>query len=210
MPPTGPTPRAAACLVALLALLMPAVAAGQSAADQIDITAVVVEGKTAQACAGHIEQVVAQAQKLSLVTTPPHDLLDGLRAFYDLVLRLDAHGELSSTTQLGTVYVTGYGADGERRRRAVTPFIRTEVSRPAGMPADAPSLLSMSWLWLQRVEPATDTAGRAIERPQLHRFDFVGEVAASYGSWSHAVARCRPGGDRQWFGAVAIWTYLPP
>ncbi len=197
-------------MVASLALLASGAARGQPVADHIDITAVAVEGKSAEVCAERVERLASQTRKLSLATTPPYDLSDGLRAFYDHVLRLDANGELSSTAQLSTVYVTGYTAAGDRQRRAVTPFIRVEVSRPVGTPAESPSLISMSWLWLQRVVQVADPAGRLIERPQLHRFDFVGEVATTYGTWGHAVARCRAGGDRQWFGAVAVWTYLPP
>lgn len=205
-------PRGVLCWAVALPLALPAASAarGQAIADHIDITAVAVEGKSAELCAERVERIASQAYQLSLATTPPYDLSDGLRAFYDHVLRLDANGELSSTAQLSTVYITGYGPGGERQRRAVTPFVRVEVARPSGTPADAPSLISMSWLWMQRVVQATDSSSRLTERPQLHRFDFVGEVATTYGTWGRAIARCRAGGDRQWFGAVAVWTYLPP
>lgn len=195
---------------AALALFTAGAAGAQSIADHIDITAVAVEGPSAERCAARVERLVSQSRALSLATAPPYDLTDGLRTFYDHVLRLDANGELSSTAQLSTVYIAGYAASGATLRRAVTPFIRVEVSRPAGTPSDAPSRISMSWLWLQRMAQSHDPAGRLVERPQLHRFDVVGEVVTTYGTWGHAVAPCRVGADRRWFGAVAVWTYLPP
>ncbi|MEO3472132.1 hypothetical protein AAFN86_09720 [Roseomonas sp. CAU 1739] len=197
-------------LAPTLALVTAGAAQAQAIADHIDITTVAVEGRSAEQCAGRTERLAAQSRKLSLATTPPYDLTDGLRTFYDHVLRLDANGELSSTAQLSTVYITGYTASGDRLRRAVTPFIRVEVSRPVGTPADAASRISISWLWMQRMVQNHDPAGRLIERPQLHRFDFVGEVVTTYGTWGHAIAPCRAGTDRLWFGAVAVWTYLPP
>ena len=68
----------------------------------------------------------------------------------------------------------------------MTPFIRVEVSRPAGTPHDLPSRISVSWLWLQRMAQSHDPAGRLIERPQLHRFDVAGEVVTTYGTWACA------------------------
>jgi hypothetical protein len=195
---------------AALAFAPAGAARAQLLADHIDITAVAVGGKTAEICAARLERLTRDTRKLSLATSPPFDLSDGLRAFYDHVLRLDANGELASTALLSIAYVTGYMPNGDRQRRSVAPFMRVEVSRPAGTPSDAPSLIAMSWLWLERIMPSPDTGGQVIERPQLHRFDFVGEVVPTYGAWGHAVSRCRAGGDRQWFGAVAVWTYLPP
>ena len=60
-----------------------------------------------------VARLASQTRALSLATAPPYDLSDGLRTFYDHVLRLDANGELSSTAQLSTVYVAGYAASGD-------------------------------------------------------------------------------------------------
>ena len=187
---------------------MPAPA--QMAGDHIDITAVTVEGANAQECGSRTAQLAEQSRALSLATSPPYDLAPGLRTFYDHVLRLDASGELSSTAQLSTIYVTGYSGTGEPLLRTVSPFVRVEVARPAGTPSDAPSRISISWLWLQRLAQSSDPAGRVVERPFLHRFDFVGEMTTTYGTWGQAVAPCRIGTDGLWFGAVTVWTYLPP
>jgi hypothetical protein len=199
-----------AAMSALLALSMGGAARAEAVGDLLDITAVTVEAKSAEQCAARSEHLAEESRKLSLATSPPYHLSEGLRGFYDHVLRLDAGGEHSSTAQLSTVYVTGYTGAGESMRRAVSPFVRVEVSRPGGTPADAPSRISMSWLWMQRLVQSQDQSGRTIENPQLHRFDFVGEVVTAYGSWGHAVAPCRPGADRIWVGAVAVWSYLPP
>lgn len=212
MPPNPPRRRAGRLTIALLAMAMlaPVAARGQGSADHVDIATVAVEGATQAQCGARVARVVEQARVVSLSTTPPYDLAPGLRTFYDQTLRLDEHGELASVAQLSTVYVTGYGAAGERFLRAVSPFVRIEVSRPAGTPLEAPSRISVSWLWLQRLVQRTDPAGRVIERPYLHRFDFVGEMVRAYGTWGHATAPCRPGTDGLWLGAVAVWTYLPP
>jgi hypothetical protein len=209
----NPIPRRrslAGAVAAGLVLCAPGQGRAQPIADHIDITAVTVEGRSAEQCTSRVARIAREARALSLATAPPYDLSDGLRTFYDHVLRLDANGELSSTSQLSTVYVTGYTASGAHLRRAVTPFVRVEVSRPHGTPLGEPSRISMSWLWMQRMVQTHDPAGRLIERPLLHRFDFVGEVVTTYGTWGLATAPCRAGGDRLWFGAVAVWTYLPP
>lgn len=185
-------------------------AAARSTADHIDITAVTVEGTSAAQCEGRTQRVAAQSRALSLATSPPYDLSDGMRTFYDHVLRLDANGELASTAQLSSVYATGYTATGERMLRTVTPFVRVEVSRPEGTPADQPSRIAISWLWLHRLAETADPAGRMVQRPSLHRFDLAGEVVTTYGTWGQATAPCRAGADGLWFGAVAVWTYLPP
>ncbi|NMJ42096.1 hypothetical protein GWK16_12650 [Roseomonas sp. JC162] len=203
-------PRSLRSFALAVALGVPLPAAAQAAGDHIDVTVVTVEGINAQDCGGRTARLAEQSRTLSLATSPPYDLAPGLRTFYDHVLRLDSNGELSSTAQLSTVYVTGYTSAGEPMQRAVSPFVRVEVARPAGTPADAPSRLSISWLWLQRLAQSNDPAGRIIERPFLHRFDFVGEVTTTYGTWGQAVAPCRTGTDGTWVGAVAVWTYLPP
>ncbi len=131
-------------VAAILTLPMPAPA--QVAGDHIDITAVAVEGANPQECAARTGRLSEQSRALSLATSPPYDLAPGLRTFYDQVLRLDANGELSSTAQLSTVYVVGYTGAGEPVQRAVSPFVRVEVARPAGTPGDAPSRISISWL----------------------------------------------------------------
>lgn len=196
--------RAAAILLGVLA------AGAARAADHLDVTAATVEGANAEQCTARVTSLAEQSRALSLANSPPYDLVEGLRSFYDHVLRLDARGELSSTAQLSTVYVTGHTAAGQRMLRAATPFIRVEVARPEGTPAESPSRLSISWLWLQRMAHATDPAGRTIERPFLHRFDFVGEVVTTYGAWGHATAPCRVGADGLWHGAVVVWSYLAP
>ncbi|MBR0672161.1 hypothetical protein [Neoroseomonas soli] len=203
-------PLSVCALAAALLPLLADPARAQGAADHIDVTAVTVEGASAEQCAERTMRLAWQSRALSLATSPPYDLSEGLRTFYDHVLRLDPNGELSSTAQLSTVYATGYTVAGERMLRAVTPFIRVEVARPSGTPAGAPSRLAISWLWLQRLAQATDAAGRAVERPSLHRFDVVGEVETTYGTWGHAVAPCRVGSDGLWFGAVVVWSYLAP
>lgn len=195
---------------AVLALAASGPAAAQFAGDHIDITAVTLEAASAQDCESRVARLGEHSRALSLATAPPFDLAPGLRTFYDHVLRLDPNGELSSTAQLSTVYVVGYDGAGDPVQRVVAPFVRVEVSRPAGTPLDAPSRLSISWLWLQRLVQGTDPAGRVVERPGLHRFDFVGEVVATYGTWGLASAPCRLGTDGQWVGAVTVWTYLPP
>ena len=200
-------------LLALAAAAAPGLsvpAAAQAPGDHIDITAVTVEGASTQECSARTARLAEQARTLSLATSPPYDLAPGLRTFYDQVLRLDAYGELSSTAQLSTIYIAGYTGAGEPVQRAVSPFVRVEVARPAGTPGDAPSRISISWLWLQRLAQSNDPAGRVVERPFLHRFDFVGEVATTYGTWGQAIAPCRTGTDGRWFGAVTVWTYLPP
>lgn len=194
-----------------LSLALPAPGAVARPMDaHVDVTAVTVEGTSAAECEARIRRVVEQARALSLATSPPYDLSDGLRTFYDHVLRLDANGELASTAQLSSVYVTGYAAAGERLLRAVTPFVRVEVARPMGTPSDQPSRISISWLWLHRMAEAADPAGRVVQRPSLHRFDFAGELVTTYGTWGQTTAPCRVGADGQWYGAVAVWTYLPP
>lgn len=197
---------------AILALFLLAAwpARAQGGGDHADITAVTVEGATVAECDARTARVASQSRALSLATSPPYDIAPGIRTFYDHVLRLDANGELSSTAQLSTVYVLGYTGGGERILRTVSPFVRVEVARPPGTPADAPSRISISWLWLQRLAHAADPANRPIERPFLHRFDFVGELVPTYGTWGTAVAPCRVGTDGKWFGAVTVWTYLPP
>lgn len=196
----------------VLPLLAPGPAAAQLArnGDHIDITAVTVEGASAQECNQRTARAAQQSRALSLATSPPYDLSDGLRTFYDHVLRLDANGELSSIAQLSSVHVAGYDAAGGPLLRAVTPFVRVEVSRPPGTPADAPSHIVLSWLWLRRIEQARDAAGRPVEQPQLHRFDFAGEVMTTYDVWGQATAPCQRAADGRWFGGVAVWTYLPP
>ncbi len=189
----------------------PQAALAQIPADHIDVTAVTIEGADDGQCSARLGRVAAQSRALSLATSPPYDLSDGLRTFYDHMLRLDADGELQSTAQLSTVYVAGHAAGGEAMLRIVTPFVRVEVARPRGTPANAPSRISIAWLWLQRLAEVTNAAtGRTTQTPSLHRFDFVGEVVPSYGVWGHAIAPCRVGQNGQWFGAVAVWTYLPP
>ncbi|MBR0682258.1 hypothetical protein GXW74_17335 [Roseomonas eburnea] len=209
-PMRAPRPFRMRAAAAALALLSTGAARAQFAADHIDITAVTVEGANAEQCTERTTRLAEQSRALSLATSPPIDLVEGLRTFYDHVLRLDANGELSSTAQLSTVYVIGHTGAGARILRAATPFIRVEVSRPEGTPAGSPSRLSISWLWLQRLAHSTDAHGRVVERPSLHRFDFVGEVVTTYGTWGHAIAPCRVGTDGLWYGAVAVWSYLPP
>jgi hypothetical protein len=186
-------------------------AVARGAADLIDITAVAVEGANAEQCNARVARLAEQSRALSLATSPPYDLTDGLRTFYDHVLRLDAAGELQSLAQLSTVYVAAHGPGGVPEHRTASPFVRVEVARPAGTPADAPSRIAIAWLWLHRLADARDPAsGRTVQQPLLHRFDFVGEVATTYSTWGHAVAPCRVGRDGLWFGAVAVWTYLAP
>ena len=201
---------AAALCLKLLSVAVPDAAAARSAEDHVDVTAVTVEGTSTEQCEARVQRVANQSRTLSLATTPPYDLSDGMRTFYDHVLRLDGNGELASMAQLSSVYVTGYSAAGERLLRTVTPFIRVEVSRPEGTPADQPSRIAISWLWLHRMAETADPAGRVIQRPSLHRFDFAGEVVTTYGTWGTATAPCRAGAEGLWFGAVAVWTYLPP
>jgi hypothetical protein len=209
---SGRAGRAASALLALLVLsagAVPAVARG--AADLIDITTVAVEGASAEQCAARTAQVAGQSRAVSLAVSPPLDLAEGLRTFYDQVLRLDARGELQSTAQLTTIYVAAHDARGAPLHRAAAPFVRVEVARPTGTPADAPSRIAIAWMWLHRLAEARDPAsGRVVQQPLLHRFDFVGEVVTDYSVWGHAVAPCRPGRDGAWFGAVAVWTYLAP
>lgn len=210
-PSRAPRRRGAGWLLLLL-LLLPGAAAGQAVrnGDHIDITAVTVEGASAEECSARTTRVAAQSRALSLATAPPYDLSDGLRTFYDHVLRLDANGELSSTAQLSSTYIAGYGAAGDPALRTVAPFMRVEVARPPGTPADAPSRIALSWLWLRRIAEARDGVGRVVEHPLLHRFDFAGEVVNSYDVWGQATASCQRGSDGRWFGSVAVWTYLPP
>ncbi|MBP0465015.1 hypothetical protein J5Y09_13915 [Roseomonas sp. PWR1] len=197
--------------LAALLLAVPAAAAAQGSPDVIDITAVAVEGATVAECTDRAGRLAAQSRALSLATAPPIDLVAGMRTFYDHVMRLDANGELNSTAQLSTVYVAGHDAGGVEHRRVVTPFVRVEVSRPWGTPADAPSRISIAWLWLSRMaESAERPGGPLVQSPLLHRFDVSGEVETRYGSWGHAVAPCRAGRDGRWAGAVMVWTYLPP
>lgn len=184
---------------------------GRSAADLIDITAVALEAETAEQCAARTANLAGQSRALSLATSPPIDLTEGMRTFYDHVLRLDAAGELQSTAQLSTVYVAGHDVRGAPIHRSASPFVRVEVARPPGTPAEAPSRIAIAWLWLHRLAEARDPAsGRTVQQPLLHRFDFVGEVATDYGAWGQATAPCRAGSDGRWFGAVAVWTYLAP
>lgn len=198
-------------LFAALVLAWPALAAAQGSPDVIDITAVAVEGTSAAECTDRATRLAAQSRALSLATAPPIDLVPGMRTFYDHVMRLDANGELNSTAQLSSVYVAGHEAGGLERRRVVTPFVRVEVSRPWGTPADAPSRISIAWLWLSRMAESTERPGGPIvQSPLLHRFDVAGEVETRYGAWGQAVAPCRAGRDGRWAGAVMVWTYLPP
>lgn len=198
-------------VLAALAVLLPVAAGAQGSPDVIDITAVAVEGTSAAECTDRATRLAAQSRALSLATSPPIDLVPGMRTFYDHVLRLDGNGELNSTAQLSTTYVAGHDAAGVERRRVVTPFVRVEVARPWGTPTDAPSRISIAWLWLDRMAEATaGQGGRVVQSPQLHRFDFAGEVETRYGVWGHATAPCRAGRDGRWAGAVAVWTYLPP
>lgn len=193
----------------LAATAPPAVARG--APDLIDITAVVVEGGSAEQCAARITRLAGQSRALSLATSPPIDLTEGLRTFYDHVLRLDPAGELQSTAQLSTVYVAAHGAGDAPIHRSASPFVRVEVARPPGTPPDAPSRIAIAWLWLHRIAEARDPAsGRMVQQPLLHRFDLVGEVETTYSAWGQALAPCRQGQDGLWFGAVAVWTYLAP
>jgi hypothetical protein len=213
-----PCPSAAAGFRCVLAVLMAgwlclgaSPAASRSAPDLIDITIVAVEGADAAQCTARTARVAEQSRTLSLATSPPLDIAEGLRTFYDHVLRLDAGGELQSTAQLSTVYVAAHPAGGEPLLRAVTPFVRVEVSRPLGTHSDAPSRIAIAWLWLHRLSEIHNPAtGLTIQQPHLHRFDFLGEVVTAWGVWGHAVAPCRAGGDGLWLGAVAVWTYLPP
>jgi len=208
-----PIPPAPALLLPVLLLLgLPAPpAAARGAPDLIDITAVSIEGATAAECEAHVAQVVSQARTLSLATSPPYGLADGLRSFYDHVLPLDARGEHRSVAQLSSSYVAGHGPGGAPDIRVVAPFLRLEVTRPPGTPENAPSRIAIAWLWLQRLaESPGPGGGRPLQRPLLHRFDFAGEVVTSFGTWGQATAPCRQGGDGAWFGAVAVWTYLAP
>ncbi len=197
--------------LAALACLLPLAAAAQGSSDVIDITAVAVEGTSVAECTDRAARLAAQSRALSLATSPPIDLVPGMRTFYDHVLRLDANGELNSTAQLSTTYVAGHDAAGAEQRRVVTPFVRVEVARPWGTPANAPSRISIAWLWLSRMAESTERpGGPMVQSPLLHRFDFAGEVETRYGVWGHAIAPCRAGRDGRWAGAVAVWTYLPP
>ena len=198
-----------ALLLGLALLSLPRTPAARDLDDHVDVTAVAVEGATVEECLARIRSVAEQSRALSLATSPPYDLSGGMRTFYDHVLRLDGNGELASTAQLSSVYVTGYSAAGERILRTVTPFIRVEVARPPGTPSGEPSRISISWLWLQRMAETTDPAGRVIQRPSLHRFDFTGELVTTYGTWDTAMAPCRLGLNGHWYGAVTVWTYLP-
>lgn len=197
-------------LAAALLLFTAGAVRAEGGADHVDITAVTIEGASAEQCAERTTRVAWQSRALSLATTPPYDLAEGMRTFHDHMHRLDRNGELASTAHLSTVYVAGYTEAGERILRVVLPFVRVEVARPHGTPAGAPSRISIAWLWLQRLAEVTDAAGRMVEQPHLHRFDFLGEVEATYGTWGHAVAPCRVGVDGRWVGAVAVWSYLPP
>lgn len=203
--------RVLAALVAAALVAAGGTAAARSAADLIDITTVAVEGASAEQCAARVARLAGQSRALSLATSPPYDLTDGLRTFYDHALRLDGAGELQSLAQLSTVHVAGHGAAGEPLHRTASAFVRVEVARPPGTPAEAPSRIAIAWLWLHRLAEIRDPAdGRTIQQPLLHRFDFVGEVETTYSAWGHAIAPCRAGRDGLWFGAVAVWTYLAP
>lgn len=170
-----------------------------------------MEGATAAPCAERAARVAAEARTLSLATSPPYDLSDGLRSFQDHVLPLDAGGEHRSTAQLSSTDVTGSETGRGPVRCVVAPFMRVEVARPAGTPPDAPSRISIAWVWLQRLaESPGPTGAPPIQRPLLHRFDAAGEVQTTFGVWGQATALCRQGGDGAWFGAVAAWTYLAP
>jgi len=210
----GADARRRACAPLLAAALLACwggSAAARGAADLLDVTAVSVEGTTAEDCAARVGRVVEQARTLSLATSPPFDVSEGLRSFFDQTLQLNARGELSSTSQLSSVHVAGHGASGAPLLRVVAPFMRIEVTRPEGTPAEEPSRIAMAWLWLQRVvEGPGPDGGRPVQRPLLHRFDFAGELVTTYNTYGHAVAPCRLGGDGAWFGAVAVWTYLAP
>lgn len=210
----GAEPRRHACAPLLAAALLACwggSAAARGAPDLLDITAVSVEGATAEECAARVGRVVEQARTLSLATSPPFDVAEGLRSFFDQTLQLSGRGELSSTVQLSSVYVAGRGVGGAPVLRVISPFMRVEVSRPEGTPGEEPSRIAMAWLWLQRVAegPGPD-GGQPVQRPLLHRFDFAGELVTTYNAYGHAVAPCRLGGDGAWFGAVAVWTYLAP
>ncbi len=179
--------------------------------DQVNISAVAIEGRTAEACNADLLAIAEQGQVLSDATSPPVHLSPNLRAFHDNVLRLSANGEARSMAQLSHAYVARYSPAREPIRASVVTFLRVEVARPPGTPPGAPARIAVTWTWLQRLAEARDPAtGLAVAQPFMHRFDFLGEVVLNRGVWGHATAACRAGGDGMWFGAVLVWTFLAP
>lgn len=208
--------RSFAVRVACAALTVPALGRPADAAlrvatpDEVHLAAVVIEGESTAECASRLSDVTDKAASLSGATSHPKDLVPGLRAFHDITLRLDGRGEAEYLGQLSSVYTTGYDPDGQPRHDIVTTFVRIEVARPPGTPANAPSRVSGAWVWLERMAESRDSeTGKIIQYPQIHRFDFVGEMLPIYGTWGHAGASCRVGRDGAWYGAVFVWTYKP-
>lgn len=179
--------------------------------DQVDVTAAAIAGRSQEECTTRLFALAAQAHVLSAATSPPFGLSDGLRAFYDHVLRLDARGELSSLGQISASYVAGHDGAGAPIRASVVTFVRVEVARPDGTPPEAPSRFALAWMWLDGMaEAPSGVPGRTVQQPRLHRFDIVGDLVTTQGTWGVGTAACQPGAGGEWFGAVAVWTYLPP
>lgn len=190
-------------------IFAPPSAAGEG--DQVNITLVAIEGAHEADCTTHLGRIAERAQVLSNATSPPFGLGPSLRTFHDGVHRLNPGGELRSYEQLSHTYPIGYLPSSEALRATFITFVRVEVSRVAGTPTGAPSQIAVAWAWLQRLTETQDAAtGRVVAQPRMHRFDFSGPLVTRHGTWGRATAACQPGGDGAWFGAVAVWTYLPP
>lgn len=214
------TPRRLAFRILCAILLMAGTVVGAPGAearillpigDQVDITAVVLEGQTAESCAADLTAIAAQAQLLSDATSPPFGLSPNLRAFYDSVLRLGVGGEARSLGQISHSYVAGYSPARVQNRAIIVTSVRVEVSRPPGTPPGGSSRLAVAWEWLERLAETRDAeTGLVAAQPRMHRFDFSGEIVRTHRAVGRATADCRAGVDGQWFGAVLVWTTLPP
>lgn len=212
VPPSARSCAVLAALAMLLCIAMPVRATVRiPLGDQVDITAVTVEGRTAAECEAGLGHMARQGQALSDATSPPFHLSPGLRAFYDSVIRLNMAGEARTLGQQSSAYISGYNASGEPQYASVVTIVRVEVVRPEGTPAGAASRIAIAWTWLQRLAETRDaTTGRVHAQPFMHRFDFSGELVPRHQTWGLATAPCRQGGEGLWFGAVAVWTFLPP
>ncbi len=189
-------------LSAALLLAAPALAA------EVNISAGVVRGADEAACAVPTTALAGRAASMSAATSHPHDLVIGLRSFYDATYRLDTAGEARVKGQLSRVYVSGFLPNGEPREEVQETSFSMTVLRPPAPDTAAP--ISGVWHWLERTMEEVDRAnGRPVGRPLMHAFGWSGEMRREQGRFGHAVSPCRESEGGGWLGAVFVWTYLP-